>query len=168
MINIEAFKGDREEKHFRRQLGQKELLHNITVPEELRDKFDLNCVGPQIFDPAKLVEIYLHQKKFEALESIMREKQAGLDHKYYPNTSSRKTIRERLNLRNSKGLPMLQKKKARALMSEIKRVKSIFCHRSLTEEYQGKLNSRPDLRFESDKRFQDHDIGFIRWQRQNL
>lgn len=145
MIKIEGVKEDMEANYFQRQQEERRVVHSMAVPEELQDQFNLICGGPQLFNPIKLVEVYLYQKKFEALRQIMKEKQVELDRKYYPTTKSRESVRDRVALRNRKLFPKMQRKKARALMTEIKRVKTVFCHRAPTEELNSKINSSSDI-----------------------
>ena len=145
MIKIEGVKADMEANYFQRQKEERRAVHSLAVPEKLQDQFNLICDGPQIFDPMKLVEAYLYQRKFEAMRQVMKDKQVELDKKYYPVTNSRESVRDRIALRNPKLFPKMQRKKARALMTEIKRVKTVFCHRALTEELNSKINSSPDI-----------------------
>lgn len=123
-----------------------EPITTIGVPSSLQNQYVLNCSQNETFDPVKLVELYLNQQKYEAFETLLQEKQTSLNSKFYPDSSTviqpfqrRRAVNPRIKGRRSR-------QKARYIISDIKKAKTVFCHRSQDEDSYGRLiRNRSDI-----------------------
>ena len=108
-------------------------IKTLIVPKALETEFILQCDEGEVLDPTKVIEMYLAQRKYELMEAIFARKKTRLDADYCPSYDDLK--------KSKKARKGHQAVKARAkhIMQNTVKVKSVYCHSLPDEDAFGKL-----------------------------
>lgn len=108
-------------------------IRTLIVPKKLETDFILQCNEGEVLDPVKVIEMYLEQRKYELLEAVFARKKARLEAEYFPTYDDIKRLR-----RKKKGQRNV-KVRARHILTNITKIKSVYCHSMPDEDAFGKI-----------------------------
>ena len=115
------------------QSNNNETIKTLIVPKELETEFILQCDEEEVLDPTKVIEMYLAQRKYEMMELMFARKKSRLESEYSPSYSDLKALKKKKKGHNT------TKMRAKYIMNNTVKVKSVFCHSTPDEDAFGKI-----------------------------
>lgn len=108
-------------------------IRTLILPKELETEFILQCEEGETLDPIKVVEMYLAQRKYELMEAMFARKKERCEEEHCP------TIEDLHNQKKKRKGHEVVKLRAKYLMQNMAKVKSVYCHSIPDEDAFGKI-----------------------------